>query len=107
MPAKYPIADHSTPKSDFGASPKRFREVSGVSVIQVDSATHRKSQSFSGVFELVAPSKDPRQFQGKLCAEVYCAWHSTKPFTSYPHIHILGNYKVIHDYSGRVVDNLT
>lgn len=106
MLALYPTADHTIPRSDSGASPQRFRSVQGASVIQVDAATHRGSKSFSGVFELAAPANDPRQFQKKLCAEVICAWHGTKPFTSYPHIHILGEYKVMHDYNGEVVDNL-
>ena len=106
MPAKYPTADHTTPRTDSGAAPKRFRTVKNVSVIEIESATHRGSEAFSGTFELVAPAKDPRQFQGKLCAEVYCAWHGTKPFTSYPHIHILGKYKVHHKFTGKVVDNL-
>ena len=106
MPAQYPIADHTTPRTDSGAVPKCSRKVVNVSVIKVERATHRGSEPFSGTFELVAPSKDPRQFQGKLSAEVYCAWHGTKPFTCYPHLHILGKYKLIHGYTGEVVDNL-
>lgn len=74
--------------------------------IEVEAATYRGCEPFAGIFELVAPEKDPRTFQNKLCAEVYCAWHGVKPFTSYPHIHLLGKYKILRGYTGKVIDNL-
>ena len=107
MPPKYPIADHSTPRLDWGAAPSRYRVVTNAQVIEVDLATHRGSEPFAGVFELVAPNRDPRPRAGKLSAEVYCAWHGTKPFTCHPHIHILGKFTIHSKYSGKVVDNLS
>lgn len=106
MPSNYPIADHSTPQSDWGAKPKRYRAVKNAFVIEVTAATHRGCEQFSGFFELVAPQKEPRQFRGKLSAEVYCAWRGTKPLTCFPHIHLLGSFKLHPNFSGEVVDNL-
>ena len=106
MPAQYPTWTDATLRSDWGAKPKRYRNVRGAIVIEVEGATHRGCEPFSGVLELVAPAKDPRQFQGKLSAEVYCAWHGVKPVTCYPHIHIVGKYKGHRGYTGKVIDNL-
>ena len=107
MPPKYPVADHSTPRIDSGAAPSRFRKVQNAQVIEVDSATHRGSKPFAGVFELVAPGRDPRPRAGKLSVEVYCAWHGVKPLTCHPNIHILGKYKLHAKYTGKVVDNIS
>jgi len=107
MPATYPNWTDATPRSDSGAKPSRHRAVKNADVIEVESATHRGSEPFAGFFELVSPAKDPRIFQGKLSVEVYCAWHGVKPFTCYPHLHILGKYKVHHGYTGKVIDNLS
>jgi hypothetical protein len=80
--------------------------VKNSTVLYVEKATYRGCEPFSGYFELVFPATEPRQYQNKLCAEVYCAWHNKKPLTCFPHIQILGNYKIIQNYSGEVVDNL-
>lgn len=106
MPSNYDIADHSTLRSDWGAKPQQYRMVTNSTVIRLERATHRGCEPFAGTFELVAPSNDPRQFQGKLSVEVYCAWHGRKPLTCFPHIHILGKYEVLDGYTGEVVDNI-
>ena len=106
MPATYPTWTHATLRSDWGASPKRYRTVKNANVIEVEAATHRGCAPFSGLLELAVPLKDTRMYQGKLSAEVYCAWHGTKPLTCYPHIHIMEKYKSHLGYSGKVIDNL-
>jgi len=106
MPSKYPTADHGTPRTDWGAAPKSYRSVKNAHVIEVEAATHRGCEPFSGIFELVAPTKEPRMRAGKLSAEVYCAWHGTKPFTCFPHLHVVGKYEVRNGYTGMVVDNI-
>ena len=106
MLRSYPLSDYSTPQSDKNAKPCKFRKIVGEVVIRVESAAFRGAGPFSGVFELVYPGKDPRSFQNKHCAEVVCAWHGTKPLTSYPHIQILSKYEIIEGCDGEVVDDI-
>ena len=106
MPAKYPAWTHSTPNTDWGAEPKRFRSVKSVPAIEVHEASYRGCPSIAGFFELINPDTEPRMLWGSMRAEVYCAWHGVKPFLVYPQIIVGKKYKIHRNYTGKVVDNI-
>ena len=103
MPATYPMWNHSTPTTDWGAEAVHFRSVKNATVIEVQEGTYRGCAPMAGVFELVA---EPRILWGLMRAEVYCSWHGVKPFTVFPQIVVGSNYKIHKNYSGKVVDNI-
>jgi hypothetical protein len=106
MPANYPLWNHSTPATDWGAKVMEFRNVNNVAVIEVYEATYRGCTPLSGFFELINPNTEPRMLWGSLRAEVYCAWHGVRPPTVFPQIIVGAKYKIHQKYSGRVVDNI-
>lgn len=106
MPATYPIWNHSTPTTDWGAEVKRFRNVKNATVIEVQEGIYRRSAPLDGFFEMVNPDTEPRVLWGSMRAEVYCAWHGVKPFTVFPQVIVGMKYKIHHNYSGKVIDNI-
>lgn len=107
MPAHYPNWKDNTPHTNANAIPSRTRTVSGVTVIEVKNASYRGASNISGFFELVDRLAAPRNYKGKLCIEVYCAWHGVKPPTRYPMIAVGNSFLIHRNYSGEVIDNLS
>ncbi|CAA0082126.1 Uncharacterised protein [Halioglobus japonicus] len=99
--------DSQTPDTDPNAEPSRTGVANDVTAIEVKDATYRGCQPFSGVFEMVNPTRDPRQHQDVLRVEVYCCWHGVKPPTTFPHLNVpAGSYKILKNYSGQVIRNI-
>lgn len=107
MPSYYPPWSDSTPHTDSNAKPSRYRDVHNVTVIEVVAATYRDCSPMSDFFELVNPNDEPRELWGATRAEVYCAWHGVKPPTVYPQLILGQGWKIHHNYSGGVVDNIS
>lgn len=106
MPANYPSWNDSTPDTHPKAKPTRWRYVKGVLAICVENATYRRSLPFNGILELV--SEQPEKVNGEDRYEVYCAWFGVKPPRKYPRISVgEGKFKIIPNYSGEVIDNLS
>lgn len=107
MPRNYPIwnADDKIPNTNVHALPSRTLSVTNVLAIRVRSATYRSCQPINGVFELV--SDVPQSVANEERFEVYCAWFGVKPRNRYPRISVGGNYEIIQNYTGDVIDNIS
>lgn len=110
MPSSYPIwSTKSPPHTSKTAIPNKFRKVDNVTAIEVKKAKYRNSKPIDGIFEVVNPSVPVRLYKNKLRSEVYCSWFSVKPPTVFPQILLQTpgcTYKIIHHYSGDVIDNI-
>ena len=108
MPYTCPTWAHgATPHTDSNAVASSSSMVSRVTVIEVKDATYRNSRPFSGVFEMVNPNRDPRNWRG-LRVEVYCSWHGVRPPMTWPNIKVdPNNYKIVTNYSGSVIRDIS
>lgn len=109
MPAIYPNWFPGTiPHTNGAAKPTKWRSVQNVVVIEVNGATYRNSKPIDGIFEVVDVANPTKIFKGKLRSEVYCSWCGVKPPTVFPQILIQNcKYKIINNYTGNVIDNLS
>ena len=109
MPATYPNWNaRMTPSANEAAKPTNWRFVENAIVIEVSGATYRKSKPICGIFEVVNAGNPLKIFNGKLRCEVYCSWFGVKPPNIFPQILIENcQYRIISNYSGNVIDNLS
>ena len=96
---------NNIPKTDELARPILFRPVTNVLVIEVTEAFIRGAHLKNCVFEL--DEKNPyRTYSGKQKALVKCFWFGKKPKTTWMNLTLIGPYKELSGFTGKVVENI-
>ena len=98
----------NTPHTHAEALPIAWRKVEGARVIHVEGATYRKSMPMNATFQLADGEEEVTLLKSGLHRiEVLCHWFDVKPPTVYPQITLdPGNYNIVENYTGFVVENI-
>lgn len=100
--------DPLPPNTKKSATPTRYEKVHGVTAIEVNNATYRNCKPISGVFEMVSPDRDPRHHKNGIRVEVFCCWYGAKSKSKFPNICVKrGKFKIINNYEGQVIRNIS
>ena len=94
------------PHTDPKATVISHRKIVDTLAIRIISGSIRDAVVCDEVFEI---ADNPQPFgihDGVLRAEVKCFWYARKPPSSWMHIKLLGDWELIHNYSGEVADNI-
>jgi hypothetical protein len=75
-------------------------------VIYADEVAIRNAVVKDAYFEIANTVTVGDNFHGKPSVEVRCLWYGRKPSTTWMHLTLRGGWKVITDYSGKVVRNI-
>ena len=94
------------PHTSPNASPVEMRRVVDVLAIRIRNGHLRGSDIKEGVFELADVAQPFDVFDGKTRVEVKVCWFERKPKTTWAHITLNGEWELLRNYSGNVVDNI-
>jgi hypothetical protein len=95
VPNKYPIA-----------KPISYRQVMNVRAVHIHEG-YLRGATFNNCYFEVADCIDPFDtYAGKSRIEVKVLWFDRKPATTWTHITLIGNFELLDDYSGSVVENI-
>ncbi len=97
--------NNSTPHTSRKATATEKRQVTNVNAIRVKGATYRGCQPIDGIFELA--DTQMQSISGDIRFEVVCGWFGVKPYNTYPQIKIADDYKIIKNYTGEVINNIS
>ena len=89
------------------AVPSSTRHVKNALAIEVTSA-YIGNAHVSGVFQIAdVPVPVKTHKSGRASAEVSCLWFGRKPTTTWMHITLKGEWKLLQRYTGPVVENIS
>jgi hypothetical protein len=94
------------PHTNRHAIPVEFEYVRNTDVIYVEKAAIRDAVVEKAHFEIANTATVGDHFHGKPSVEVRCLWYGCKPTTTWMHLTLLGKWKVIPRYSGKVIRNI-
>ena len=92
--------------NDTKATVISHRKIVDTLAIRIISGSIRDAVVCDEVFEI---ADNPQPFgihNDVLRAEVKCFWYARRPPSSWMHIKLLGDWELIHNYSGEVADNI-
>lgn len=92
------------PMTDAAAIPKCVRAVSNVPAIKIQKGAIRNAQFENCIFELVSENDTPKMRWGMKRILVKCLWFGKKPPTTWMHVGIIGEFDIIQNYTGDVVE---
>ena len=94
------------PHTDPNATVISHRKIVGTLAIRIISGSIRDADVCDEVFEIADNPQPYGIHTDVLRAEVKWFWYARKPPSSWMHIKLLGDWELIHNYSGEVADNI-
>lgn len=92
------------PDTDKNAIPIGWREVKDVRAVKIIGSI--RDAAVDGYFELAPGATDKKPYADHFRIEVKCLWYERKPKTTWMHITIAGECKIIEHYTGQVISNI-
>lgn len=107
MIPSYPTDWSKIPHEHEKAKPSdELRVVYNQLAIRIDEGFLRGS-TFSGIFQIANVNAPFRIVKGELRVEVVVGWFGAKPKKTWTHITLKGKWKLLKNYSGQVVTNIS
>lgn len=96
---------NNIPNTHADARPVEYRRVLDVLAIRIVEGAFRNAE-VAGVFEIADIAEPFDIHDGNLRVQVKCCWFERKPPTSWAHITLNGQWELLRNYTGEVVDNI-